>query len=46
MDIRNYQPGDDAVQAAIYNEAAGQLPKFKAATEGDVSRRSKAPLWK
>jgi len=43
MDIRNYQPGDDAVQAAIYNEAAGQLPKFKAATEGDVSRRCKAP---
>jgi hypothetical protein len=43
MDIRNYQPGDDSVQAAIYNEAAGSLPKFKAATEGDVSRRSKAP---
>jgi hypothetical protein len=43
MDIRNYQPGDDAVQAAIYNEAAGRLPKFKAANEGDVSRRSKAP---
>jgi len=42
MNIRNYQPGDDSVQAAIYNEAAGQLPKFKAATEGDVNRRTKA----
>jgi hypothetical protein len=43
MNIRNYQPGDDSVQAAIYNEAAGQLPKFKAATESDVNRRTKAP---
>jgi hypothetical protein len=43
MDIRNYQPGDDSVQATIYNEAAGQLPKFKAATEGEVNRRTKAP---
>jgi hypothetical protein len=43
MDIRNYHPGDDSIQAAIYNEAAGSLPKFKAATEGDVNRRTKAP---
>jgi hypothetical protein len=43
MEIRNYQPGDDSVQAAIYNEAAGQFPKFKAATEADVSRRTKSP---
>jgi len=43
MDIRNYQPGDDSVQAAIYNEAACAFPKFKAASEGDVNRRTKAP---
>jgi hypothetical protein len=43
VNIRNYQTGDDAVQAVIYNEAAGPLPKFKAANEGEVSRRSKAP---
>jgi hypothetical protein len=43
MDIRNYQPGDDSVQAAIYNQAAGSLPKFKAASESDVLRRTKAP---
>src|SRR6516165_9060386 len=43
MNIRNYQSGDDSVQAAIYNEAAGQLPKFKAANEGEVNRRTKVP---
>src|SRR5260370_1346184 len=43
MNIRNYQPGDDATQAAIYNEAAGQLPKFKPANEGEVNRRTKVP---
>jgi hypothetical protein len=43
MNIRNYQPGDDAVQAAIYNEAAGHLPKFKPANEGEVNRRTKVP---
>jgi hypothetical protein len=43
MNIRNYQNGDDSVQAAIYNEAAGHLPKFKAANEGEVHRRTKVP---
>jgi hypothetical protein len=43
MNIRNYQSGDDSVQAAIYNEAAGQLPKFKPANEGEVNRRTKVP---
>src|SRR5260370_813586 len=45
MNIRNYQPGDDATQAAIYNEAAGQLPKFKPANEGEVSPRTKIPAF-
>src|SRR5947207_3426426 len=39
MQIRTYQPGDEAVQAEIYNEAAGSLPKFKPATVEDVTRR-------
>jgi hypothetical protein len=42
MEIRNYQPGDESVQAAIYNAAAGSLPKFKPASEGEVGRRTKA----
>src|SRR5262249_51646942 len=32
MTIRTFQPGDDAVQVSIYNEAAADLPKFKPAT--------------
>ena len=43
MNIRNYQPGDDSVQAAIYNEAAGPLPKFKPANEGEVKKRTQVP---
>jgi hypothetical protein len=43
MNIRNYLIGDDAIQADIYNEAAAELPKFKPATAGDVSRRAQAP---
>ncbi len=39
MQIRTYQSGDEAVQAEIYNEAAGALPKFKAATAEEVGRR-------
>ncbi len=42
MNIRNYGPGDAAEQAAIYNEAAADLPKFTPATEAEVSRRTKA----
>lgn len=39
MQIRTYRPGDEAVQAEIYNEAAGTLPKFKPATAEEVGRR-------
>src|SRR5581483_2914238 len=42
MEIRAYQAGDEAVQAAIYNAAAGDLPKFKPATEIEVRRRTRA----
>src|SRR5262249_11478440 len=40
--IRTFQPGDDAAQVGIYNEAAGALPKFKPATLDDVRRRCNA----
>jgi hypothetical protein len=40
--IRAFQPGDEAHQAAIYNEAAGSLPRFKPATEAEVKRRCQA----
>jgi hypothetical protein len=42
MKIRNFQPGDEAQQAAIYNEAAASLPKFKPATAQEVQRRTRA----
>jgi hypothetical protein len=42
MIIRTFQPGDEAVQAEIYNEAAGKLPKFKPATTVEVQRRARA----
>ncbi len=42
MKIRNYQPGDEAAQAAVYNEAAAELPKFKPATADEVRRRIQA----
>ncbi len=42
MEIRTYQAGDDAAQVSIYNEAAGDLPKFKAATLDEVRRRARA----
>jgi hypothetical protein len=40
--IRTFQPGDEGPQAAIYNEAAGPLPRFKPATEEEVRRRCRA----
>jgi hypothetical protein len=43
MEIRAYQSGDEAAQVSIYNEAAGELPKFKAATLDEVRRRFLAP---
>lgn len=42
MKIRTYQPGDEAAQVAIYNEAAGSLPKFKPASAEEVERRCRA----
>ena len=42
MNIRTYQPGDEALQAAIYNEAAEDLPGFKPATAEEVARRYRA----
>src|SRR3712207_6107443 len=41
MHIRNYQPGDEAAQAALYNEAGAELPKFKPATTQEVQRRTR-----
>src|ERR1043166_5491020 len=41
--IRPFQAGDESTQAAIYNAAAGALPKFKAATPQEVQRRTRAP---
>jgi hypothetical protein len=41
--IRTFQPGDDAAQVSIHNEAAADLPKFKAATLDEVRRRGRAP---
>lgn len=43
MEIRTYQPGDEIAQVSIYNEAASELPKFKAATLDEVRRRAHAP---
>jgi hypothetical protein len=43
MTIRSYQRGDENAQVAIYNEAAGHLPKFKPATLDEVRRRLRAP---
>src|SRR5436305_14329018 len=42
MQLRTYQPGDEAIQAEIYNAAAGALPKFKPATAEEVGRRCRA----
>ena len=45
MEIRTFRPGDDVAQVSIYNEAAADLPKFKAATLDEVRRRSRAPEY-
>src|SRR5689334_22205891 len=42
MEIRTFRPGDDVAQVSIYNEAAADLPKFKAATLDEVRRRTRA----
>lgn len=43
MTIRTFLPGDEAAQVRIYNEGAGELPKFKPATLDEVRRRCRAP---
>jgi hypothetical protein len=43
MEIRPSQPGDEAAQVAIYNNAAGDLPRFKPATLDELRRRYRAP---
>src|SRR6266851_248371 len=43
MTTRNFQPGDEAAQVSIYNEATASLPKFKPATLDEVRRRCRAP---
>ena len=40
MKIRTYRPGDEAAQAALYNEAAAHLPRFKPAAEEEVRRQA------
>jgi hypothetical protein len=40
--IRTFQPGDEATQAEIYNEAGAELPKFKPATLPEIQRRTRA----
>jgi len=40
--IRNYQPGDETAQMAVYNETAQSLPKFKPASPTEVLRRVRA----
>lgn len=39
LNIRTYQVGDEKHQAAIYNEAAAGLPRFKPATVVEIARR-------
>jgi hypothetical protein len=39
MTIRKFEPGDEATQVSIYNEAAAELPRFKPATLDEVRRR-------
>ncbi len=43
MTIRTFLPGDEVAQVGIYNEAAGDLPKFKVATIDEVRRRLRGP---
>jgi hypothetical protein len=45
MEIRTFKAGDDVAQVSIYNEAAGEFPKFKPATLDEVRRRARAPEY-
>jgi len=42
MEIRPYQPGDEAAQAAVFNASAASLPGFKTATADEIARRHAA----
>jgi len=42
MELRTFQPGDEAAQVSIYNEAAGHLPRFKPATLDEIRRRCRS----
>jgi hypothetical protein len=41
--IRTFEPGDEAAQVNIYNEAAAGLPRFKPASLEEVQRRTFDP---
>jgi hypothetical protein len=43
MTIRTFAAGDDAAQVGIYNEAAADLPRFKASSLDEIRRRILAP---
>lgn len=45
MTIRTFQPGDEAAQVGIYNEAAAELPRFKPASLDEVRRRLRDPAF-
>ena len=42
MNIRTFQPGDEVVQASLFNVAADALPGFKPATADEVKHRAAA----
>jgi hypothetical protein len=42
VNIRTFQPGDEVVQASLFNVAAFALPGFKPATADDVKKRTRA----
>src|SRR5262249_37247808 len=39
VQLRNFQPGNEAGQVHVYNTAAAHLPRFKPATLQEVQRR-------
>jgi hypothetical protein len=41
VNIRNFKPGDEITQAALFNVAAYSLPGFKPATAEDVKKRTR-----
>ncbi len=43
MHIRHYQPGDEQVQAELFNQATRSLPAYKPATAEDIAKRYRSP---